>query len=850
MPVTVNGIGTRYVGKKKLRTHVGQCEACHKSLKLQDYEARLWICVLYVPIVPLWRKQVTRYCPACTHHGTMDLRQWQEASRERIEEGYARVSEDPNDPDAAMELLYLLEMFGRREEATQLAGEMKQIFHDSAEVQLNLGARYESVGQDAEADAAFARSLELEPDSRPARRAVALAAIETGDLSRARELLRFMEEPGEDQDLGVRFLLAQACQNKGQDDQALDLFRIALAADPHLGQDRLFRKAVRRSEATLPQHETILPHRPLLRRRGFWAAAVAAAVILAVLGTSFYISTHRVLHVVNGLPTPVEVTVGGHAAVTVPANGLETLALTEGAHQVTLVGSQGQREEVGLTIDGTFFGRFFDDPVYVLNAFGAAACLWQEHVYAPEGTPPIASRPKEQIHLGQSFLHFEDIDYLFKEFPEEISTDTLGVMYRTRLSTLPLGASRIVLLSRSVNLAPMADLMRFAESHLRACPDDGTLLPLYWSLSAQETQTARCRDFLAEGLDARPLRIDWHRYYQEACHGTGRGQALEGYYAGLLEADPDNSVLLYLMGRLQGRAGESLAYMAKAIAADSENRYAWMAKGHALHARGQFAEAKQALLAASKLAPDNADVAHQLFQTRFALREFDDLQLELRKALTQGPQDLLAQIRLLRVLSAAGDLAGARRAHETYARAVETDWPGDPAELELPSRLCLLYMEGDLDGTLTAVKGARPADDLNAMAATICLESGRVREALEWSAKVPEKNWQHDLAVSIALHADGNVDESIVWREKARKKLADGGREERLFEQLLGQGGAADSALAADVVGPPVPKAIVLVALVQAGADDKLLTLAEALNYSPIFPQRLLQRTINQLTSP
>ena len=34
-------------------------------------------------------------------------------------------------------------------------------------------------------------------------------------------------------------------------------------------------------------------------------------------------------------------------------------------------------------------------------------------------------------------------------------------------------------------------------------------------------QMARARDFLAKGLDRRPVAIDWHRMYQEAAKGSG-----------------------------------------------------------------------------------------------------------------------------------------------------------------------------------------------------------------------------------------------------------------------------------------------------------------------------------------
>ena len=38
MPVTVNGIGTKYYGKRKLRKFRGECEFCHRQAELLEYE--------------------------------------------------------------------------------------------------------------------------------------------------------------------------------------------------------------------------------------------------------------------------------------------------------------------------------------------------------------------------------------------------------------------------------------------------------------------------------------------------------------------------------------------------------------------------------------------------------------------------------------------------------------------------------------------------------------------------------------------------------------------------------------------------------------------------------------------
>jgi hypothetical protein len=77
--------------------------------------------------------------------------------------------------------------------------------------------------------------------------------------------------------------------------------------------------------------------------------------------------------------------------------------------------------------------------------------------------------------------------------------------------------------------------------------------------------------------------------------------------------------------------------------------------------------------------------------------------------------------------------------------------------------------------------------------------------------------------------------------------LAEGDGDERASADLLARAAGADPSVAADVVFPPDRKAALLVALVQAGADRKLLDLAERLNYAPACPHRLLERAILKL---
>ena len=41
MPLTVNGIGTTYYGKKNAQTRQGECYACHRQTTLTSYDTKM-----------------------------------------------------------------------------------------------------------------------------------------------------------------------------------------------------------------------------------------------------------------------------------------------------------------------------------------------------------------------------------------------------------------------------------------------------------------------------------------------------------------------------------------------------------------------------------------------------------------------------------------------------------------------------------------------------------------------------------------------------------------------------------------------------------------------------------------
>ena len=105
MPSTVNGIGTRYAGKKNLERFTGRCEFCRNVAELQNYETMLSVCILFIPIIPLGRKQILNDCQRCRRHRVTSLAKWREIKSNSIESSLAALAQQPNDPDAVCGML-------------------------------------------------------------------------------------------------------------------------------------------------------------------------------------------------------------------------------------------------------------------------------------------------------------------------------------------------------------------------------------------------------------------------------------------------------------------------------------------------------------------------------------------------------------------------------------------------------------------------------------------------------------------------------------------------------------------------------------------------------------------------
>ncbi len=314
--------------------------------------------------------------------------------------------------------------------------------------------------------------------------------------------------------------------------------------------------------------------------------------------------------------------------------------------------------------------------------------------------------------------------------------------------------------------------LAFAEAHLPWLTASKPFLISYVQTALASGQGERVKAYLASGLDALPVRIEWHRLYETLSQDEAEKQKLRDRYASILKKQPENSAVLYLAGRLQDPS-HALNYFERAIAADPQSPYPWLGKGYCYDAQGDFAPAKEAYAKALELQPADDDFRTRLFNVRFALQEFDALEQEARERCAAAPLDVVQHIELLDVLAAQGKLDEVKQSDAEFAdrMAASPDLDETQKKVAKVSRVRMLYLTKDYATLLSEANDA----DFQAVATDLRfpahLQQGELAAAAaDLEARTERKDPLDALLLSTALRAAGDEQQAAAWQAKALRR--------------------------------------------------------------------------------
>ncbi len=850
MPSTVNGVGTHYYGRKNLQKRPGPCPHCGRAVELASYDTRLWFVIVFIPIIPLKRMRIIDYCSACTRHYAMEADKWETAKQLEVSGALEKFRANPT-PEAAMAAHQQLLNFHQLEQAAEFRKTMREKFADNAKVHAYLGAAMEHFGQLDEAGGCYARAFALRPDLPEARVGVARVHISAGRLDDAHKLLDFLEKPGASQLYSLEPLdtLARAYQNANRHDDALAIFAGLQKELPKLPEEKWFRNLVAKSEKSAGRRESQLPKQPFSLKRLFSSGQASTArtllivgILLAVVALGFvvaneFIRRHRRLHIVNGYATPANVQIQGVGNIG-RIRSVESVSLAEGRYHAVISGPVQQ--ELDFEVRDSYWNRWSGDPAWVLNLGGEAILIQTAVVYSQNPRPPAVT-----FHFGESFKKFPGITHPFTELPETLRMKSHEERTLVELQ-LHKGAATDVF-EYLVEQKQPDKAINLGEHWLRSHTDDEQMLGLYLATTIRRGQTNRADALIKSGLANRPLHIEWHRAYQGMHDNPAQRTGLAAEYDSWLTAEPTNSSLLYLRGRIEGDRAKALQYFDRARLADPSNAYPIFALGYDRMVAGDWSPARILFAQAAQLRPRDHGFEHWLTTARFALGEHAAIEQEARRTLANDPTDFAAAVRLIDALVGQAKPDEAMQACNAFARACNSKYGADGNSVANAVRCHALYALGE-SHELQKLAVAEKATLARTLCSQLLVEEGRAAEALKSrSAQGPSDDdsqavWA--LAVSVAFRQSGNTTEADQWLQKAHRALAGGNSDMAQAAALLVRAKAPSLAEAQMLSLPPQMKAILLTAIIvqHPEARAELSPLARKLNVDQVFPHHLIAR--------
>ena len=848
MPQIVNGCGTWYYGKRNYEEYPGTCHSCGQVTTLASYDTRLYVVALMIPIIPLGRRRIIEKCAVCSRHMALSLKEWQVA-QERAQTTIQRYRTARGEVQLAEDCLHACVSYRDQQTFVDLAEDMARDFSANARMLLLLAAGYEVFGRPADSERLLRASLALD-NIDETRETLADCLLRQGRPAEAEPLLEHIITQGIPDRVDHLYFLAQSWQMKGEHERALAVLNQCETLMPQITEDQTFVALREASRQRLGTHTAVKPEKIVrkVKRAGAWKKFVRIAPVVVALAAIVYIAValfqaqRPAVYLVSGMDREYHVRLDG-TSYTLPPNSIIKATLAEGDAMLQVLDSIDPLPAETLSLHSDVLTRPFSRTVFVVNP-DQAALLHRSKVYYGNGQVPDQ---EDALFAGQTLYQFDGIDAPFEELPESvISSFSIGTPSRDGLYLLSREQdmslnTRALLLLQTVG---QDHLVQIIKRQLAFNPNDENLLALLNAMAAPEDAA----QFLNNHLHERPLRVHWHRAYQEAMSVLKRDEETAKLYADMLETAPDDPEFLYLAARasLDRRNAIELCHRAIDLGGAVGRPHMWLLTYYM--ATGQFELAIQHGAEALRLQPDNASTRAYYSRALLAGAQYVAA-LEVILPTTRQPYpDCIDPYRnLIYAHSQLGHAEEAREATKQFRTALDVLAPEDVTKWIRSVQADTLYSRGEIDTFLQR----EDQSDLQDLNFAVAVTRGDPAAAERTLAEDTVSADQH-LILYLAAWLKGESDTADRHLAEAIELLAHGDWDSRAFAEALAGKDDFCSAAVNDAFAPYGDKAVYLAAIATLNNEcrESCAAMAKRLNFDRRFPHRLVDQVLGALQEP
>ncbi|HET9157058.1 MAG TPA: hypothetical protein VFN91_10350 [Myxococcaceae bacterium] len=342
---------------------------------------------------------------------------------------------------------------------------------------------------------------------------------------------------------------------------------------------------------------------PLTFGTWLWQRTLSLGALAAVLYAgygAFHATQHHVLHVLNGLNEPVNVTLG-NSTMHVPPGGRQVIDLPVG----TVRGIA--KLDSGAEVDDQQISVRSGSQKLVWNVAGAAPLMLGEIRYTSDRATASNDQGAEPtIYCGQRVVSIANVDFAFADPPKSISMPKgSNVIVRHHLAVVPVERKGPDLcIGYLMSTGKLTEVLPLLELAARSSGWDPART---WTLLVVARVVAPDRAIpLAEAaLREKPDSIAHHRMYQALSSFRMSVADLQARYRARADGAPSSAGAQYLYARLlRGPAGVEAVQAGVARFPDSPDFLRYLLAVEVT--RGRWKQAQEAWERLSRLAPDEA----------------------------------------------------------------------------------------------------------------------------------------------------------------------------------------------------------------------------------------------------